>query len=277
MKHTNILIAGCGDVGSRLANRLLAVGCSVWGLRRDARLLPEGVVGIAADLVDKQNFPALPSELDSVVYCAAAGCRSEEVYRNTYVHGLQNVLAEIKEQDIAIKRFIFASSTAVYHQDKGEVVREDSLTEPLGFSGQIMLEAERCLAVSGLSYSSLRFGGIYGPGRNRLRQRVEENKVNVCEEFPQYTNRIHSDDCAGVLQHLLEVDVLQTCYIAVDSAPATKKEVTDWLAQQMNVPLPKRIKQSEAQGGQNKRCSNALLLESGYRFTFPSYREGYRL
>ncbi|MBV1869385.1 MAG: SDR family oxidoreductase [Gammaproteobacteria bacterium] len=277
MKHTNVLIAGCGDVGSRLANRLLAVGCSVWGLRRDTRLLPEGVVGIAADLADKQNFPALPSELDSVVYCAAAGRRSEEAYRNTYVHGMQNILAQIKEQNIAIKRFIFASSTAVYHQDKGEVVNEYSLTEPLGFSGQIMLEAECCLAASGLSYSSLRFGGIYGPGRNRLRQLVEENKVKVCEEFAQYTNRIHSDDCAAVLQHLLEVDAPKGCYIAVDSVPATKQEVTDWLAQKMNVPLPKRINQSEVESGQNKRCSNALLLESGYRFIYPSYREGYRL
>ena len=277
MNNSNVLIAGCGDVGIRLAKLLIAADCSVWGLRRDISRLPEGITGISADLADQTNSPSLPKEIDAVVYCPAAGSRSEEVYRRTYLLGLQNIISQIKKQNIGVKRFLFVSSTAVYHQKSGEWVDENSKTEPERFSGQIMLEAERCLAKSALNYSSVRFGGIYGPERLRFSQMVKEGSVKVCEEFPQYTNRIHCEDCAGVLQHLLQVSSLQPCYIAVDNAPVSKQEVADYLAENLGAVLPERVNEKEVPGGQNKRCNNALLLESGYQFLFPSYREGYAL
>ena len=46
------LIAGCGYVGSALAERLLARGQRVWGLRRSTAPLPEGVECIQADLAE---------------------------------------------------------------------------------------------------------------------------------------------------------------------------------------------------------------------------------
>ena len=51
----------------------------------------------------------------------------------------------------------------------------------------------------------------------------------------------------------------------------------DWLADRMDCPpVPRRDggEQGRRRGG-NKRCSNARLLASGYRFEFPTYREGY--
>jgi hypothetical protein len=38
---------------------------------------------------------------------------------------------------------------------------------------------------------------------------------------------------------------------------------------QENAPLTKRTARS------NKRCGNALLVESGYVFRYPSFKEGY--
>jgi len=272
---SNILIAGCGDVGSRLGIRLNDAGCNVWGMRRDSAKLPVCIKGIAADLVVKDRFPVFPKHLDAVVYCAAAGERSEEAYRRTYLLGLKNVIHQIHIQNISIKRFLFTSSTAVYQQHAGEWVDEDSVTQSGGFSGRVMLEAERCLADSGLEYANVRFGGIYGPGRMRFLQSVREGRVSVCEDFPQYTNRIHSDDCAGVLQHLLQIDALESSYVAVDCTPVSKQEVSDWMAGELGVRLPVRVGQGEIKGGQNKRCSNARLLQSGYQFLYPSYRAGY--
>ncbi len=275
MPVSNILIAGCGDVGLRLGLRLNDAGCKVWGMRRDSVKLPGCIQGIAADLAVKNHFPVLPKYLDAVVYCAAAGERSEEAYRRTYLLGLKNILHQIHTQNIPIKRFLFTSSTAVYQQSAGEWVDEDSATQPSSFSGRIMLEAEQCLAHSGLEYANVRFGGIYGPGRMQFLQSVREERVRVCENFPQYTNRIHSDDCAGVLQHLLQIDTLESSYVAVDCAPVSKQEASDWMAGELGVCLPARVEQGEIKGGQNKRCSNARLLQSGYQFLHPDYRVGY--
>ena len=46
----NILIAGCGYVGTALGLRLAAAGHVVWGIRRSAEGLPSGIRHVAADL-----------------------------------------------------------------------------------------------------------------------------------------------------------------------------------------------------------------------------------
>jgi hypothetical protein len=49
----------------------------------------------------------------------------------------------------------------------------------------------------------------------------------------------------------------------------------DWLSAQLGLaPLP-RTAVSDDRGKGGKRCRNARLLASGYRFLYPSYRNGY--
>lgn len=276
MSVKKVLIAGCGDVGSRLSLRLSCDGCQVWGLRRDISRLPSGLQAIQADLSDDRHFPDLPTALDAVVYCAAAGQRDEDSYRRTYVSGLQTLLSQLKKQHIAPKRILFTSSTAVYGQDAGEWVNEASVTQPNNFNGKLLLEAEQLLANSGFEHVILRFGGIYGPGRGALLRQLQAGKVQVCEDFPQYTNRIHSEDCAGFLQHLLGRDRVASHYVVVDNESAPMAEVADWLARRMAIDLPKRVPRERIEKGQNKRCDNSRLRETGYRLLYPSYREGYQ-
>jgi nucleoside-diphosphate-sugar epimerase len=173
-------------------------------------------------------------------------------------------------------RFFYASSTGVYAQSHGEWVDEDSPTEPTGFSGLRVLEGER-LALEGVPGAVVvRFGGIYGPGRTRLVDTVRRGATCV-ESPPLYTNRIHRDDCAGVLRHLLSLERAASAYVAVDHAPAPQCEVMDWLAARLGVPAPRRVRGQapEAGPGGSKRCRNARLLASGYAFLYPTYREGY--
>ena len=152
---------------------------------------------------------------------------------------------------------------------------ELSPTYPAGFNGQVMLEAEALLISSGLSATVVRFGGIYGPGRNYM-----VNKVNAGEVFAQtplvYGNRIHSEDCAGMLAWLVKLDRacegVHPLYLGVDSNPAPLSEVTQWLAQQLDV---KSVKENRVSGRGNKRCRNDRILESGYKFQYPDYCSGY--
>jgi hypothetical protein len=101
--------------------------------------------------------------------------------------------------------------------------------------------------------------------------------LHVAAEPAQYTNRIHRDDAAGLLAHLLaqadEEELLAPCYLGVDDEPASLFEVTTWLAEQLGTSLQPVGAVSTRSG--SKRCSNELARESGWRPQYPSFREGY--
>ena len=275
MKTRRVLIAGCGDLGIALGLRLRAAGWEVSGLRRQPEALPAGIAPIAADLGDPRSLAVLRGHaFDHVVLAGAPGGFEEAAYRRVYVDGMRNLLG-ILEGEPGV---LMVGSTGVYHQEDGSWVDEDSPTEPKGFSGRALLEGEATLReLAGRRASVLRLGGIYGPGRLRL---VSEVRAGVgCPREPvRFTNRIHRDDAAAILVFLLEHQTKSTalapCYVGVDCEPAPMWEVRHWLADRLGVNLDDSRTASDVRGG-NKRCSNRRLLEAGYTFIYPNYRDGY--
>jgi nucleoside-diphosphate-sugar epimerase len=275
---TNILIAGCGYVGSALARVRVERGDNVFGLRRTPIDLPSGVVAIAADLAVPRSLADLPGRLDVVIYAASPGGRDDAYYRTAYVEGLRNLLAALSAQDQHPRRIVFVSSTGVYGQTRGEWVDETSPTEPTHFSGRRLLEAEALLRASAHPSVVLRLGGIYGPRRTRLIEDVRQGRAAIARGGPHYTNRIHRDDCVGALDHLIELADPAPCYLGVDSDPEEEAVVLRWLAGVLGASPPREASRDEPRGARrsgSKRCRNALLVSSGYSFKYPSYREGY--
>lgn len=273
----SLLLVGCGDIGSRLAQRLLAADWTVYGLRRTISLLPQGVLPVACDLQQSICPPQWPSaELDYLVYCVAASTSGEAGYRAAYVEGLRHVLSWLAQHGQRPKRLLFVSSTSVYGQRDGQWVDETSATEPEGFSGRIMLQAEQLLLTSGLPASVLRLSGIYGPGREFLLNQVRQG-YRVISTPPLYGNRIHADDAAGLLAFLLQADwrgvALHDCYIGVDDAPAALHEVVLWLRDYLAVTA--WAEESSVRRSGSKRCSNARARVLGWTPQYPSYRQGY--
>ncbi len=271
----NVLIAGCGYVGSALAVELVAKGHRVWGLRRDARALPQGVIPIAADLVRRETLDVIDDAIDHVVYAASAADQSTRAYEEAYVRGPSNVIDALSRR-ARVRRFVFISSTAVYGQDDGSWVDEDAPTEPARESGRILLEAERIVKSAPFSTVVLRLAGIYGPDRTWLVRRVHggDARSDVVGRTPRYGNRIHRDDCAGALRHLLELEAPRAVYLGVDDAPVSLSEVYAFVAELLGVEPPPPGDGDEGRGT-NKRCDNARLKASGYALRVPSYREGY--
>lgn len=261
-----LLIAGCGDLGQRLARRLDRSGWTTHGLRRRPDQLAEPVRAIGGDLLDPSSLEAVARRWDAIVYQATPGQRTAEEYRRSYVDGLVNLLRQASAD-----RLIFVSSSAVYGQDQGQWVDEHSPTEPGSFSGEILLEAEAEARKHG--GIALRFSGIYGPGRDYLIRSVSSGQARCRPDPPQWTNRIHSEDCAGVLAHVLELASPEPVYCASDPHPAPRCEVLQWLADQLGVPGPRRDLET---GGQGKRVSSRRLIDSGFQFQYPSYQTGYR-
>lgn len=264
-----VLIAGCGDVGNALARELLADGCQVWGVRRRVDALARGVEPWRIDLGDAGTFGAPPAAFDWLFYTASADRRDEHHYRSIYVDGLRNLLGTLRDAGSPLRRILFTSSTAVYGQSGGEWVDETSATEPSGFNGRVLLEAEAIVHSAPEIGINVRLSGIYGPGRTRL---VRQAWSGEARSTQSWTNRIHVEDCARALHHLMHLERPSDLYVGSDDEPATTSDVVSWLSAELGLPAPE-TEETEQLG---KRCRNARLRETGYRFKYPTFREGYR-
>jgi nucleoside-diphosphate-sugar epimerase len=273
-----VLIAGCGYVGAALGALLDRESHAVFGLRRRAGALPWGVRPIEADLVIPSTLRDLPPQLDFVFFMAAPAGRDDALYRTLYVDGLGNLIDALVEQKQRPKRIFFTSSTSVYGQKDGEWVDESSPTEPASFAGRRLLEAEALLQGGPFPATVVRFGGIYGPRRTGLVERLRNGRAVYQEEPPRYTNRIHRDDCAGALHHLLRLPAPEGLYLGVDCEPAAEADVYRWLAGVLGAPPPRPgtpDATADPERGGSRRCRNQRLLDSGYAFRYPTFREGY--
>jgi len=272
----NILIAGCGDIGCLLGTQLTQEGHQVFGLRRDISALPECIQPIQANLT--VPLKGLPKQIDYVFYMASAGKYKDTAYYQAYVLGLKNIISALK--DTPIKRLFFISSSSVFGQNNGEEVNELSSTDDSIFSTKRLLEGENTALDSGLNATIIRFGGIYGPERTHLIDLIQEGKAHCMENV--WSNRIHSEDCAGLLHHLVKLnennpDSLESLYVGVDDHPTLSCEVYDWLAEQLCAPEADRNEPTETSRlmRSNKRISNAKIRATGYSFKYPTYKEGY--
>ena len=166
----------------------------------------------------------------------------------------------------------------MYGERGGEWIDETTPLAPRGFAGESLVAGERRMLASPIPATVVRFAGIYGPGRGWMIERARRG-ADCAGDPPKFTNRIHRDDCAGVLAHLIASgNACDDVYIGVDDAPVEECEVLEWLAGRLGAPTPRRGRAAEGQAGQQgsgKRCSNARLRASGYRFRFPTWREGY--
>lgn len=277
----HVLIAGCGYVGMRLAERLAAEGQRVSALRRTQATMPEGVEGFQVDFRDPSTFGRLPDVPTALVYAASADEGTEQAYRRAYVDGPRALLEHYhrscsRSGQRAIDRVVFVSSTAVYGERAGAWVDECTAVASEGFRAKLLGEGEAQVqraAEQGWVGRSviLRLGGIYGPGRTRLLRQVLDGSFADAAKR-SFGNRIHRDDCAGAIAHLLALPEPEAVYIGVDRDQAPLDAVYRWLAERRGLPTG-AIPQSPRDRG--KRCSSRRLQRSGYEFLFPSFREGY--
>lgn len=263
-------IFGCGDIGSRLGIEL-ASNHQVFGVRRHASKIPAPIHPVACDLSQPFDAEQLPFSPEVAYIILTPSARSAQAYRETYIDGTRNILAALGDNT---QRLIFVSSSSVYGQQNGQWVDELTPAETEKFNGSILLEAEALVAHRGIENCAVRFAGIYGPGRDRLLNKVRQGSASYLTNPPHYTNRIHVDDCVGFLSHLATLSELATCYIGCDSNPATQQTVYQWLSQQLNSTAPQAVENKDQQQG--KRLSNKRMLDSGYNLKYESYESGYQ-
>ncbi|MDH4018029.1 MAG: SDR family oxidoreductase [Xanthomonadales bacterium] len=265
-----VLIAGCGDVGNVLAASLLQDGHVVYGLKRDISTLPDGVKAIGADLLNPATLTDLPQDIDSLVFMPTPARRDQAAYEDIFIKGLQNLWSALKQVPA---RTVLVSSTAVFGENNGAWVNEETNPGPTGFNGRVLLKMEELASRITRNPVVVRISGIYGPGRERLIRLATSDGLEIQQSPPYYTNRIHRDDAAAALKHLLELEKPDSLYVATDDLPAPRYEVVEWLAKAQGCASPKGIADEHAARG--KRISNQKLRDSGFTLSYPDYRKGY--
>lgn len=262
------LIVGCGYLGKRVANRLLAQGERVIGTVRSpdraARLLLDGIEPAILDVRDPASWALLP-EASRVLYCVGFDRASGASMREVYVEGLRRGLKRWKGH---VDRFVYASSTGVYGQTHGEWIDETSPVNPSHDSGVVVRDAEvAVLSEVGEAAVIIRYAGLYGPDRIVRRAAIEQGEV-IAGDPDRWLNMIHIDDAASAAVLALSQPVLTTSpiYLASDDRPATRRDYYGLVAELLEAPKP-RFQPPEPgtpearRDESNKRVANRKIKE----------------
>jgi len=272
MPMAPVLIAGCGDVGARLALAMGARGVPSLCLRRNPSALPPGLTALAADLADAQSLRAVPRGIRQLVFTASPDAFGVAEYRRVYIDGLARICS-VLDRD-RVERIILVSSSAVFGEHAGGWVDEETVPEPIGFNGRILLEAEHWLHQQWPGrVVVLRLAGLYGPRRTRLLDALRSGTARASRSSPFYVNRIHVDDAASAIAHLLQLRAPLPCYLGVDDVPLPQDVLYEYLARQLGASPPESG--PPPQGIGNKRLRNLRLRASGWSPQWPDARWGY--
>ncbi len=138
------------------------------------------------------------------------------------------------------------------------------------------------MAIPGLPVHLFRLAGIYGPGRNAIVS-LREGSARRVVKAGQVFSRIHVEDIAGVLEASMAHPSPGRAYNVCDDEPCPPQDVITYAAGLIGVEPPpfedfetaELSPMAKSFYGESKRVSNARVKrELGYRFVYPSFREG---
>jgi nucleoside-diphosphate-sugar epimerase len=275
-----LFVFGLGYVGEAFARAMQARS---WEIAASARS-PEQATALRAariapvDPADRQAMAAALVGVNAVLITSPPnpdGCAA-----------LAAVIPALAQAQAFPDWIGYLSTTGVYGDFEGRWVFETSPLKAQSVEGARRVGAERDWAQlgggMGLTVTTFRLPGIYGPGRSALdRLRAGEGRRIV--KPGQVFSRIHLDDIVAGLLASLDRPRAGGTYNLCDDEPAPPQDVMEYAARLLGVPVPPDLP-FNALGlspatrrfyAENKRVSNALAkAELGWTLNYPTYREG---
>lgn len=288
-----VVILGCGYVGTRLAQSLLADGVQVRVCaRRVALLEPLRALGAEVHYLEAsrshQFGPAMLGLDQPVVVYSIPGVRDlpqgEAVRR-----------AASAAYKVHARAFVYLGSSAVYGRSEGndnsEWVDEDSAVATNDPEAGMRLADEagvQAVAQNGLRTVTLRLSAIYGPALSPtlpargVRQRLRGGQYKLWDGGRYYFSRIYVDDLVRIIRRaadrVVSGQAQNLMYVVGDDYPCPQGEYAAWLAQHLKLPMPPSVDSHLSGPGQiirGRRLSNARLRrELDMAMLYPSFREG---
>ena len=167
---TILVTGGTGLVGSRLLPRLAAAGIDCRALVRPGKTVPSGVTAVEGDILDPVSLVEAVQGVEAIVHLAAVlRTPDPEQIWNVNLHGTRNLIAAAKEHAVSA-RFIMASTGLVYNEDSPRPSLETDPVAPARDYPASKVAAETALRQSGLNWTILRFGFVYGDADGHIGQ-----------------------------------------------------------------------------------------------------------
>jgi nucleoside-diphosphate-sugar epimerase len=281
-----VLIIGCGYVGLPLGAELARLGHEVFGLTRSgaagAALQARGLHPLSADITRRADLDGLPGPFDWVVNTVASNKGGPEEYRQVYVEGTRHILQWLEAAPP--KKLVYTSSTSVYGQTDGSLVKESSPAQPADELGRLLLDAEQLLLDAARTKKIpaviLRAAGIYGPGRGHLFLQYLKGEARIPGRGERLINMIHRDDLAACILTALKSGRSGEVYNASDDEPVPQIHFFRWLSETLGRNMPPFVREDPADSRKraltHKKVSNRKLrMELGCLLRYPTFRQGY--
>jgi nucleoside-diphosphate-sugar epimerase len=262
-----ISVLGCGWLGFPLAQRLVSKTFSVKGsttTKSKLTLLKQNeiepyLIKLPDSFKDKAIEPFWESDL--LILNIPPGRSNKEALK-CYPEIVNKVVEKAKEHTMSW--IIFASSTSVYSQTGGLTTEEDA--EPgtaARPSGETLLQAEQIVRDSGIDYTILRFGGLYGYGRHPVNYLSGKNNLNGASKP---VNLVHQVDCVNIVLEIILQKKRNEIYNVVSDGHPPRKEFYQSAAQHFNLPLPSFLPKEEKDYRivSNEKVKKDLFYEFSY-------------
>ncbi len=247
----HILFIGYGKTSQRAAKLLFEQGHQITTISQSPKT--DAYANHLIQDVHQLDLSGIPP-IDVAYVLLSPNVSTVEGYQQTYVDSVQPITQALKAHPI--QRLIVVSSTRVYGENAGERVDDDTVPNPNDVQGNLLLRMEQlyqqyldeaCVIV--------RPTGIYSGSSARM-QKLAEHTVS----YPtiQWSNRIHIDDLARFLVHLLHVEHPEKSYICTNNQPQPLHERI--LKIQRSLNLAELVLESERETGKRiyATCMNAI-------------------
>ena len=271
-----VLILGCGFVGTAFGQTLLAKGHDVQGTcRTQASGEKLSAVGLVPLIFDGTPNAAL-CEAARLSDLVLASIPPQDDGDGAFV-ALEDILRAKSKHWVG-----YLSTTGIYGDRQGGWAFEDDIPSPLSVEAKRRVAAEMAWQSLPRPAHIFRLPGIYGPGRSALDQ-VTTGTARRIDRAGQVFSRAHREDIVDALLASVARPNPGRVYNICDDQPCASGDVVVEACRLLGVPAPPLIPFSAAglsDMGQRfysecKRVSNARAkAELGWRPRFPTFVEG---
>jgi uncharacterized protein len=244
---TVLITGGTGLVGTVLSKLLTEKGFKVTHLSRNPT---QGTYQTFHwDIKSQKIEEEAITSADAIIHLAGAGVadkRWSDSWKKTIydsrIDSTKLLRKYIEKHNPMLKHFISASAIGIYGWDTGDKLVNEETKKGLGFLADVVEDWEKEVSKFseiGVKHSKVRIGVVLSEGGGALQEMSKPIKMLVGSPLAsgkQYLSWIHIDDLCAIFAFLLEKGEAETVN-GVGPNPATNREFTNAVAQQLNKPL----------------------------------------
>ncbi len=222
-----LITGGAGFIGSHITDNLLQNNYSTVVLDNlssgdEANLKNLDKLKLYRINIEKDDLEKIfeTERPDYVIHLAAQTSVNYSI-TNSYFDADMNIMATIRLLESCkkynVKKFIAASSAAVYGNPKYLPVDENHPTEPMSPYGLSKLTMEKYIQLSNVPYIIFRFSNAYGPRQKSSKESgvvaifdkamKENTQINIFGDGAQIRDFIYVQDIANICLKVLESDI----------------------------------------------------------------------